>query len=176
MLRFDLAEVIRTPGMRQVLEINEPPYEDDDVEYVSPVTGRVTATNTGTMLLVRGPVDTTIAERCSRCLTDVRIPIHAEMEEDFDLKVMEDPAHHVKSVQVVEEDEIGRVFDGKVLQLGRSDPPGGPAGRAVAAALPRGLSRHPGPAVARGRGRRVPELPFRDLSRYLNDQPKIPNQ
>lgn len=117
MLRFDLAEVIRTPGMRQTYDIDVPPYTDDDVEYVSPVTGRITVTNTGTMLLVRGPVRTTIALECSRCLEPVRTPIAAELEEEFDLKVMEDPTRRDKDVQVVEEDEIGKVFDGKVLQL-----------------------------------------------------------
>ena len=115
MLRFDMAEVLRTPGMRQVLEINEPPYTDDDVEYVSPVRGRVTVTNTGTMLLVRGPVETTVAQECSRCLEHVRSPIHAELEEEFDLKVIDDAAtHRDKAVQVVEE-ELGKVFDGQVL-------------------------------------------------------------
>ena len=170
MLRFDLAEVIRTPGMRQVLEFNEPPFEDDDVEYVSPVTGRVTATNTGTMLLVRGPVDTVIAERCSRCLTDVRVPIHAELEEDFDLKVIEDPAHHVKSVQVVEEDEIGRVFDGKTLQLDvlirQAALLAAPLQPLCREACP-GIPVQPSPEDEE---HSFQNLPFRDLSRYLNDQ------
>ena len=169
MLRFDLAEVIRTPGMRQVFEINEPPYEDEDVEYVSPVTGRITVTNTGTMLLVRGPVDTTIAERCSRCLTDVRVPIHADLEEDFDLKVVEDPAHHVKSVQVVEEDEIGRVFDGKVLQLDvlirQAALLAAPLQPLCREACP-GIPVQPTPEDEEGE---FQNSPFRDLSRYLND-------
>lgn len=117
MLRFDLSELIRTPGMRQVLEINEPPYEDEDVEYVSPVRGRIVVTNTGTMLLVRGPIDTVIAEHCSRCLADVRVPVHADLEEDFDLKVVDDPLHHNRSAEVVEEDPIGHIFDGNVLLL-----------------------------------------------------------
>ncbi len=116
MLRFDLAEIIRTPGMRQVFDINEPPYTDDDVEYVSPVVGRITVTNTGTLLLVRGPIDTTISLECSRCLEPVRARIQTDLEEEFDLKVMDNAAHHDKSVQVVEE-EIGRAFDGPVLQL-----------------------------------------------------------
>ncbi len=50
MLHFDMAEVLRTPGMHQVLEIHEPPFTDEDVEYVAPITGRVAVTNTGTML------------------------------------------------------------------------------------------------------------------------------
>lgn len=115
MLRFDMAEVLRTPGMRQVLEINEPPYTDDDVEYVSPVRGRVTVTNTGTMLLVRGPIETTLAQECSRCLEPVRSPMHADLEEEFDLQVIDDAAtHRDKAVQVVEE-EVGKVFEGQVL-------------------------------------------------------------
>jgi uncharacterized protein len=116
MLRFDLSELIRTPGMRQIFEINEPPYVDEDVEYVSPITGRVTVTNTGNMLLVRGPLQTTITLDCSRCLEPVRIPIQIDLEEEFDLKAVEDPTYHDKDLQVVE-DEIENVFDSKVLQL-----------------------------------------------------------
>ena len=116
MLRFDLTELLRTPGMRQVFELHEAPFTDDDVDYVAPITGRVTVTNTGTMVLVRGPVDTTVALECSRCLDEVRAPIHADLEEEFDLAVVEDSARRVKDVAVVEE-EIGRVFDGKILCL-----------------------------------------------------------
>ena len=116
MLRFDLAEIIRTPGMRRVYDLHEPPYAEEDVEYLAPITGRITVTNTGTMLLVRGYIDTTIAAECSRCLAPVRAPIHADLEEEFDLQEVEDAAYHDKDVQVVEE-EIGRVFDGKVLQM-----------------------------------------------------------
>ncbi len=116
MLRFDLAEVIRTPGMRQVYDIHEPPFTDDDVEYVAPITGRITVTNTGTLLLVRGPIKTVIALECSRCLDPVRALIHADLEEEFDLNVVEEGVRHDKDVQVVEE-EVGRVFEGKALQL-----------------------------------------------------------
>ncbi|MBV9850399.1 MAG: DUF177 domain-containing protein [Armatimonadetes bacterium] len=166
MLRIDLAEVIRTPGMRQVYEINEPPYEDEDVEYVSPVTGRIAVTNTGTMLLVRGPIRTVIAERCSRCLADIRVPIQADLEEDFDLKVIEDPAHHDKSVQVVEE-EIGRVFDGKVLQMDVLIRQA-----ALLAAPLQPLCRESCPGIPvqpspEDEAREFHNSPFRDLSRYF---------
>ena len=116
MLRFDLTELLRTPGMRQTYELHEPPLTDEDVEYLAPIVGRVVVTNTGTMVLVRGPVDTVIGLECSRCLEPVRVPIHADLEEDFDLKVVEDAAHRGNDVTVVEE-EIGRVFEGKVLCL-----------------------------------------------------------
>lgn len=116
MLRFDLTEILRTPGMRQVYDLHEPPFTDEDVEYVSPIVGRISVTNTGSMLLVRGPIQTTIALECSRCLEPVRVPIHTDMEEDFDLRVVDDPKHHDQQIEIVEE-EIGRVFEGKVLRL-----------------------------------------------------------
>lgn len=116
MLRFDLAELLRTPGMRQVYEIYEQPYADDDVEYAAPIAGRVTVTNTGTMVLVRGPIDTTVEMDCSRCLETVRAAIHTDLEEEFDIEVVESAAHRDPKVRVVEE-EIGRVFDGQTLCL-----------------------------------------------------------
>ena len=116
MLRFDLTELLRTPGMRQAYDLHEPPPTDEDVEYLAPIVGHVAVTNTGTMVLIRGPVDTVIGLECSRCLDPVRVPIHADLEEAFDLKVVEDASHRTGDVQVVEE-EIGRAFDGKVLCL-----------------------------------------------------------
>jgi uncharacterized metal-binding protein YceD (DUF177 family) len=116
MLRIDLSEIIRTPGMRHVYEIDEPPFTDEDVEYVAPLRARVTITNTGSMILVRGPFETVIGLECSRCLAPVRAPINVDLEEEFDIKVVEDATHHDQVVQVVE-DEVGRVFDGKVIQL-----------------------------------------------------------
>ena len=116
MLRLDLSEIIRTPGMRQVYEINEPPYTDEDVEYVSPLRAKVAITNTGSMILVRGPFQTAIAMECSRCLTPVRELIDVELEEEFDIRVVEDATHHDKVFEVIE-DEVGLVFDGKVVKL-----------------------------------------------------------
>ena len=102
--------------MRQVYEVNEPPYTDDDVEYVSPLRARLAITNTGSMILVRGPIQTTIAMECSRCLTPIRTPIDVEMEEEFDLRVVDDATHHDQVVEIVDE-EIGNVFDGKIIQI-----------------------------------------------------------
>ena len=123
MLKFDLTELLRTPGMRQVYELHEPPYADDDVEFVAPVVGRVVVTNTGSMVLVRGPIDTTVEMECSRCLESVRASIHADLEEEFELSEVEEAAtggsrfqNRITDVKVVEE-EIGRVFDGKTLQM-----------------------------------------------------------
>lgn len=168
MLRFDLTEIIRSPGMRQVYEINEPPYTDEDVEYISPVTGRITVTNTGNLLLVRGPIRTTIAQECSRCLEQVRTPLEMDLEEEFDLKQVEDPTYHDDDVQVVEE-EIGRVFDGKVLQL---DALIRQAALLAAPLQPLCREDCPGIAVKTPTAEGDAEFhnsPFRNLSKLLNE-------
>ena len=115
-LRLDLTELLRTPGMHEVHELHEAPYADDDVEYLAPITGRVSITNTGTMALVRGPIQTVIAQECSRCLVPVRVPIQTALEEEFDLEVVDAGSHRDHDVRVVEE-EVGRAFDGKTLCL-----------------------------------------------------------
>ena len=168
MLRFDMAEVLRTPGMRQVLEINEAPYTDEDVEYVSPVTGRVTVTNTGSMLLVRGPVRATIELECSRCLEPVRAQLELILEEEFDLKVAEEAVHRHKSIQVVEE-ELVRAFQGPVLcvdVLIRQ--------AALLAAPLQPLCRETCPGIPVTEVEPAPEAhyenaPFRDLSKLLKE-------
>ena len=168
MLRFDLTEVIRTPGMRQVYEIHEPPFADQDVEYVSPIVGRISVTNTDTMLLVRGPIQTTIAMECSRCLETVRVPISADLEEDFDLQVVDDPRHHDHQVHIVEE-EIGKVFEGKTLQLdvllrqaALLAAPLQPLCREECPGIPLRTTTTPGKDD-------FANSPFSDLSRLLND-------
>lgn len=168
MLRFDLTEIIRNPGMRQVYEINEPPYTAEDVEYVSPVTGRVAVTNTGTMLLVRGPIRATIEMECSRCLTPLRVPIETDLEENFDLRVVDDATHHDKDVQIIEEDTTG-VFDGKILLLGVLIRQA-----ALLAAPLQPLCREdcPGIPIKTDDAKDDADFqnsPFRDLSKLLND-------
>lgn len=121
MLRIDLAEIIRTVGKQQVYQIDEPPYTDEDVEYVAPIRGRITVTNSGRLLLVRGFIDTVVSLECARCLADIRQPVHATLEEQYSLSEVENATYHDVSPAVVadEENEIPPgLFNGNVLNLG----------------------------------------------------------
>ncbi len=102
--------------MRQVFDIQEPPFTDEDVEYVSPLSARLAITNTVSMILVRGPFHTAISLECSRCLAPVRAQIDVDIEEEFDIKLVEDARHHDKVVEIVE-DELEPIFSGKVIKL-----------------------------------------------------------
>ena len=167
-LNFDLAELLRTPGMHQVYDIHEPPYADDDVEYAAPIVGRVAVTNTGTMVLIRGPIDTTIEMECSRCLETVRVPIHADLEEEFDIEVVESAAQRDPKVLIVEE-EIGRVFEGQVLRLdvlirqaALLAAPLQPLCREACPGIPIAVSADPEAEV-------IQNSPFRDLGKLLQE-------
>ncbi|MDR3708521.1 MAG: DUF177 domain-containing protein [Capsulimonadaceae bacterium] len=121
MLRLDLSEILRTVGMHQRYEIDEAPYEDEDVEFVSPLIGSVTVTNAGRLLLVRGAFDTTLELECARCLVEVRQPIRAEIEEQYSLAEVE-TAHYHDVIPMVVQDEENELpeglFDGPVMNLG----------------------------------------------------------
>jgi len=157
--------------MRQVYEINEPPFTDDDVEYVSPLRGRIAITNTGSMILVRGPFQTTIAMECSRCLTPVRAPIDVEMEEEFDLRVVEDSTHHDKVVEVVE-DEVAGVFDGKVIQL---DVLFRQASLLAAPLQPLCRPDCPGIPIKSAEQTDVKDSPFKDLAHFFDEDESSSN-
>lgn len=121
MLRIDLAEIVRTVGKQQIYEIDEPPFTDQDVEYVAPIRGRVTVTNSGRLLLVRGYIETVISLECGRCLSDVRQPVRAALEEQYSLSEVENAVYHDVSPAIVadEENEVPPgLFDGNVMNLG----------------------------------------------------------
>ena len=120
MLRMDLSDVIRIVGKQRVHQVDEPPYVDEDVEYVSPIRGRVTITNSGRLLLVRGQVETTVSLECARCLSEFRQQLRATLDEQFSLSEVENAQYHDVAPAVVqdEENEVpSGLFDGTVINL-----------------------------------------------------------
>ena len=120
MLRLELSEIMRNIGMHQQYDIDEAPYADEDVEFISPIRGSVTITNSGRLLLVRGAFDTTVDLTCSRCVTDVRSLIRAEIEEQYSLSEVENSTYHDVTPVIIQDEEnevpIGLV-DGTVMNL-----------------------------------------------------------
>lgn len=120
MLRLDLSEIMRTVGMHQAYEIDEAPYADEDIEFVSPIQGAATVTNSGRLILVRGGFTTTVELECARCLTEVRQPIKAEIEEQYSLAEVESATYHDVVPTIVQDDENEvppGLFDGTVMDL-----------------------------------------------------------
>lgn len=120
MLRLDLSEIVRTTGMQQVYEINEQPYADADIEFISPIKGTITITNSGKLLLARGDFNTSIEMECARCLADVRQPVHGEIEEQYSITDVDAAGGKdvVPAIVADEENEVPEgLFDGTVMNV-----------------------------------------------------------
>ena len=119
-VRLDISEILREVGRNQPYDIQEPPLVDEFVECTEPIEGRITFTNTGGTLLVRGKAGTTVALPCSRCSEYFEHPVTLQIEEQFELKHQPAGPRALQTVTVVEEDEspiAGKLFTGHVFDL-----------------------------------------------------------
>ncbi|MFN3652926.1 MAG: YceD family protein [Armatimonadota bacterium] len=82
-MHLDLSEIVVREGMRADVEVDQPSVEDPDLVFAEPVRGKVTFTNGGDLINIDGQVETTLLQPCSRCLTDVRVPVKLEIDEHF---------------------------------------------------------------------------------------------
>lgn len=119
-MRIDLSQIVRTVGMCQNYEVNEPAYVDDDLVCTKPLVGKVSITNSGRLLLVRGNLSTSVEMECARCLAPVETDIDAEIEEQYTLADVRHATRHDVTKQIVQDDENEvpeGLMDGLVMNL-----------------------------------------------------------
>lgn len=119
-VRLDISEILREVGRNQPYDIHEPPLVDEFVECTKPIDGRITFTNSGGTLLVRGKAETVVALPCSRCSEYYEQAVALVIEEQFELKHHPAGPRTLQTVTVVEEDEsplAGKLFSGHVFDL-----------------------------------------------------------
>jgi uncharacterized protein len=121
MLKVDLAELIREPGRHIEHRFDDLPQSDDDIEYMSSAVGRVTISNSGNLVVVRGRFVTSIRMECGRCLCEVTEPITADIDEQYTLTDVSLAGSHDTGLEIVGDEEnelpIG-LMDGNVMDLG----------------------------------------------------------
>jgi uncharacterized protein len=84
MLSYNVADLLRSaPGTSQRIDIALTGLDiADDVELAGPVQGEVRLSRSGRSILVRGHLDATLAERCSRCLRPAPAPVSVDIDEE----------------------------------------------------------------------------------------------
>ena len=82
-LKIDLSDIARTPGTRGRYSVSERLAPTAACTCIGPVTGEITAENTGSLLLVRGPLRAVLRLSCVRCLTEFDYPVAIDLEEEF---------------------------------------------------------------------------------------------
>ena len=84
MLSYNVVDLLRSaPGttLRIPVAVEDLPIADD-VELAAPIAGEVRLSRTSRSILVRGHVDTALAERCSRCLRPAVAPVSVDIDEE----------------------------------------------------------------------------------------------
>lgn len=117
---LDITELLREPGKQMPYDIQEPPLVDEHVECTLPIAGKITFTNTGGTLIIRGGAETRVALACSRCNDYFEKPVSVKIEEQFELNHVSVGPRTLQTQAVVEEDESpisGKLFNGQVFDL-----------------------------------------------------------
>lgn len=120
MLKVDLAELIRQTGRQIVVEIDDLAPSDDDVVYASRAVGSVTISNSGSLAIVRGMVRTSVRMECARCLTELSVPVEAEIDEQYTLSDVGPTGAHESGRAIVGDEEnelLPGLMDGQVMDL-----------------------------------------------------------
>lgn len=84
MLSYNVADLLRSaPGTSEHFDValTQLPIADE-VELSQPVQGHIRLTHSGRGILVRGHLDTALAERCSRCLRPAEAPVSIDLDEE----------------------------------------------------------------------------------------------
>ncbi|MCE5200215.1 MAG: DUF177 domain-containing protein [Armatimonadota bacterium] len=100
-MKLDLSEIALNLGKRISYEIDEPPIEDPEmgIRCTKPITGKVTFTNAGRHIVMRGRINTTIEVECARCLGPYLIELKdLPLEEELPL------VGHVP--EIIEDEEV----------------------------------------------------------------------
>ena len=84
MLSYNVAELMRSaPGTAQRIDFSVADLEvAEDLPLAQPVSGNVRLSRTSRSIMVRGHLETALAERCSRCLRPAVSAVSAELDEE----------------------------------------------------------------------------------------------
>lgn len=83
---LDLSEIVIRHGMHVDLDVDQPGVEDPDLSFLEPLKGRLAFANGGDLVNIHGTLDMTLSIPCSRCLTEVRVPLELHVDEHFPIE------------------------------------------------------------------------------------------
>lgn len=119
--QIDIAEVLRTIGMHYVHQIAIPAIgcfdpETGDVPVSGKVEGKISLTNSGAILILRGKATANVWLPCARCLRPYEERLAVVLEEEYDL-VADNTATRHEDVVAVDQNVTAPVIEGTVLDV-----------------------------------------------------------
>jgi uncharacterized protein len=85
-VKLDLASIAGSPGARWKHDFTVALPKDEELDLAGPVTGTITVTNTGQLLLVRGKMAAKARVECARCGETFEFAVAAPIEEEFSIR------------------------------------------------------------------------------------------
>jgi uncharacterized protein len=113
-MKLDLSEIARTVGARASYDFRETVPDDEEIRFRGPLTGTLTVTNAGQMLLLQGKLTGEVELTCGRCLEPFTWSVEAALDEQFALELAAGP-HPDPKVQ--DDEPAAPVFVGRSLDL-----------------------------------------------------------
>jgi uncharacterized protein len=116
-LQFNVAQLLKHPtGARRVYDERvASPVLDEHLVLVAPLSGQVRLLRIGTGVLVTGELTTTVELECMRCLSEFRLPMLLEIEEEFRPTI--DVATGVKIESELDQDPATLIDEHHTLDL-----------------------------------------------------------
>jgi uncharacterized protein len=113
---LDLNDAVQHPGRVVDFEVETGLEEEEDVDLLRPITGRLEAVSTGNVLFVKGKLDAELVLECSRCLKPVEVKISVLVHEEFDVEGTPSGFGNRQHAEVTEEGEAYPLFEGNQLR------------------------------------------------------------
>ena len=110
---LDISEILRIVGSSFHFELDEASLPLHGLQLASPVGGEVTVSNSGARLLVRGHARGDVVLQCGCCLRAFVHPLDAEIEEDYDMRLV----RRLASRQKVDDVDMQALFTGAAIDL-----------------------------------------------------------
>jgi uncharacterized protein len=115
-MKIDLSEIAGTVGMHAAQKIEQPcSPKEMGFDCTGPITGKLEISNTGTLLIITGEIETKVAFECSLCLEQFTVPVKTEIEEEFKLEKIGDA---IQAIPVDEDDLNAGMVTHNILDVG----------------------------------------------------------
>lgn len=120
-MKIDLTDLLREIGKEADIEKEERvSYPEDGLVLTQPTKIRIHLVNTGPSVLLDGTAQTEAELECSRCGKKFRMPLKANMSEEYSKNIPRKPAKKGKGIELKEEDFVYPIERDNTLDLGET--------------------------------------------------------
>jgi len=114
--QVDLNDAVQHPGRVVEFDVETSLEEEEDVDLLKPIVGKLEAVSTGNLLFIDGNLRAELMLECSRCLKPVEMKMDLQVHEEFPVDGVPAGFGNREYAEVKEEGEAYPLFDGNSLR------------------------------------------------------------